>query len=84
MISHVVIRVFYSVQQLAEALIRAGENEWSTPSNLAARFWHRMGATGLALEDFVGRVTDRYDIDLSAYMIDRAYRSRSRVRGPLS
>jgi hypothetical protein len=79
MISHIVIRVFYSVQQLAEAMIYAGENAWSTPSNFAARFWRRLGATGLALEDLVGRVTDRCDIDLSSYMIDRAY-SRAKRR----
>jgi hypothetical protein len=79
MITYIVTRVLYSVQQFAEVMIRAGDNEVFARSNLAARFWQHMGGAGLALDDLVGRVTDRCEIDLSAYMIDRAY-SRAKRR----
>jgi predicted TPR repeat methyltransferase len=46
-----------------------------SPPTSVARFWELVGGTGEALEALVDRVATRFDIDISTYMIDRAYRA---------
>lgn len=65
--------MIYALLQLASAMIRAGERAVFAPSHLVARFWERVGTSGEALEAAMNRVAVRCDIDISAYMIERAY-----------
>jgi hypothetical protein len=55
-------------------MCRAQENGVMSPYSSVDRFWQRVGGIGEALEAFVDRVATRFDIDISTYMIDRAYR----------
>jgi len=57
----------------AWSMYKAGQNAERTPSNLIARLWERLGDTGYALAEFIGRLAERWDIDISSYMMDRAY-----------
>lgn len=73
MITEITTASLYAALQLASAMIRAGERAVFAPSNLVAGFWERVAARGEALEAVVDRVAVRCGIDISAYMIDRAY-----------
>ncbi|WP_426440671.1 hypothetical protein [Bradyrhizobium genosp. P] len=73
MITEITTASLYAALQLASAMIRAGERAVFAPSHLAARFWERVGTSGGALEAVVDRVAVRCGIDISAYMIERAY-----------
>jgi hypothetical protein len=52
---------------------RARENGVMSPYASVARFWERVGDVGEALEARVDRLATRWDIDISTYMMDRAY-----------
>ncbi|MET4312841.1 hypothetical protein [Bradyrhizobium sp. RT4b] len=73
MITEVTTAFLYAMVQLAGALSRAGERAVFAPSHLAARFWERVGDTGETLEATLDYLAARCGIDISAYMIDRAY-----------
>lgn len=61
----------YPILQLAWALCRAGERAVFAPSDLAARFWTRVGNTGETIEAFVDCLASKLGIDVAAHMIER-------------
>lgn len=73
MITKITTAFLYAVLRPATAMSRAAEREVFSSSHFAARFWERVGDTGLALEGLVGHVAARCDIDISTHMMDRAY-----------
>lgn len=73
MTNKIISAFLYAVLQLAQAMCRAGERAVFAPSHLAARFWERVGASGEALEAVVDHIAVHCGIDISVYMIDRAY-----------
>lgn len=58
---------------IAWPMCRARENAVFAQSDFLACFWCRVGDTGYTLEALVDRLATRWDIDISTYMIDRAY-----------
>lgn len=73
MINEITTTSLYAALQLASAMIRAGER--GSVRAIASR-GPRLGALGgrrEAVEAVVDRVAVRCGIDISAYMIDRAY-----------
>jgi hypothetical protein len=73
MTNKIIYASLHATLQLAHAMCRAGERAVFAPSQLEARFWESVRASGEALEAAVDLLAVRWGIDISRHMIDCAY-----------
>jgi len=73
MITEIITALLATALDSAWSMCRAGQKAMLAETDAAVRFWERIGRAGVALEAIVDRLAARCGIDISAYMIGRAY-----------
>ena len=74
----VLTSILHAVELSAWTMISAGERAVFAPTDSGVRFWTVISCAGEALEAFVDRISSRLGVDMSEYMIDRAYADAGR------
>lgn len=73
MFNRIATAVLASTLNVAWPMCRAGQAAYHVESNIKSRLLEHVGHAGEALEALVGRLADRWSIDIANHMQARAY-----------